>query len=192
MPVALSTRIPQAMSVLYDRKQITDWLGSHTVAKAREYVHAVSELRWLGADTLGGWVQGTRTRPYDVRAYFHDVDDDMWVEGECTCPVSVDCKHVAALLIPGLGHMPTQPVSSVRSELVTWLEGFRTKYAPSPGSKKTTTANTALALVYVITSGSYRSSHLNRFSMPVAAPCASGRVRVMVSAAKEGAPLLKG
>lgn len=41
-------------------------------AKAREYAHAVSELRWRSADTLSSQVSGTRTRPYDVRAHFHD------------------------------------------------------------------------------------------------------------------------
>lgn len=129
------------MSVSYNRKQITDWLGSHTVAKAREYAHAVSGLRWRSADTLSGQVQGTRTRPYDVCAYFHDIDDhrDMWVEGECTCPVSVDCKHVAALLIAGLGHLPQQPATGVRPELVTWLEAFRAKRTatlPEAGSPR--------------------------------------------------------
>jgi superfamily II DNA or RNA helicase len=146
------------MSVSYNRKQITDWLGSHTVAKAREYAHAVSELRWRSADTLSGQVQGTRTRPYDVCAYFHDIDDhrDMWVEGECTCPVGVDCKHVAALLIAGLEHLPQQPATGVRPELVTWLEAFRAKRtATPPRGKKPAIARATHALAYVI-AGSYR------------------------------------
>ncbi|RZF23551.1 helicase [Paraburkholderia sp. UYCP14C] len=148
------------MSVSYSRKQITDWLGSHTVAKAREYAHAVSGLRWQSGDTLSGQVQGTRTRPYDVCAYFHDIDDhrDMWVEGECTCPVSVDCKHVAALLIAGLELIPTQPATGVRPELVTWLEGFRAKRtAAPPRGRKPATARATHALAYLI-AGSYRGS----------------------------------
>ena len=112
------------MSVSYDPRQIAEWLDSYTVSKARSYASAVSELRWIDEDTLAGLVQGTRTRPYDVRAYFHDIDEDMWVEGECTCPVGVDCKHVAALLIAGLAHQPKPSAAGVRAELVTWLENL--------------------------------------------------------------------
>jgi superfamily II DNA or RNA helicase len=138
------------MSVFYDRKQITDWLTPHTVAKAREYAHAVSELRWLAADTLGGWVQGTRTRPYDVRAQFHDVDDNMWVDGECTCPVGFNCKHVAALLIANLEKMP-KPQPGVRPELVSWLEGFRARRTTAQrGDKKSTATRPSHALAYVL------------------------------------------
>ncbi|CAH2904495.1 MAG: putative helicase, superfamily II [uncultured Paraburkholderia sp.] len=143
------------MPVSYTRKQVTDWLGAHTVAKAHDYVNAVSDLRWIRNDTLGGLVQGTRPRPYDVRVYFHDIDEDMWVESECTCPVGSYCKHAAALLVAGLAHLP-QPISGVRQELVTWLEGFRAAHtAPVTRSKKPATTKTTHALAYVI-ANSYR------------------------------------
>lgn len=145
------------MPVSYTRKQITDWLGSHTVTKARDYAHAVSELKWKDDyTTLAGKVQGTRSRPYDVWIAFNDVDEDMWIENECTCPVGFECKHVAALLIAGLEHLPKQPASGVRPELVTWLEGFRAaRTAPVARSKKPATAKPTHALAYVI-AGSYR------------------------------------
>lgn len=147
------------MPVSYTRKQITDWLGSHTVMKARDYLHAVSDLKWQDDYTvLTGKVQGTRSRPYDVWIGFNDVDEDMWIENECTCPVGFECKHVAALLIAGLEHLPKQPVSGVRPELVTWLEGFRAaRTAPVNRSKKSATTRATHALAYVI-ANSYRSS----------------------------------
>ncbi|TPQ37080.1 DEAD/DEAH box helicase [Cupriavidus pinatubonensis] len=147
------------MSVSYDRKQIAAWLDAHTLSKARSYANAVSELRWIDGDTLAGLVQGTRTRPYDVRAYFHDIDEDMWVEGECTCPVGTDCKHVAALLIAGLAHQPRPTATGVRAELVSWLEGFRARRTTAnPAAKKKPTKATH-ALAYVI-GQSYRGAEV--------------------------------
>jgi uncharacterized Zn finger protein len=45
-------------------------------------------------------VQGTPRRPYDVTVElgFHH-DGKVTVDGLCSCPVGVNCKHVAALLI---------------------------------------------------------------------------------------------
>lgn len=143
------------MSQFYDRKQITHWLGSHTLLKAYDYVQSVSNLHWQSANVLSGQVQGTRARPYEVQVSFYDIDEDMWIEGQCTCPVEIDCKHVAALLIAGLDLVPTQPITGVRPELVTWLEHFRAKLAPASGGKKTVAAKAVHALAYLI-AGSYR------------------------------------
>ncbi|MCA8092248.1 DEAD/DEAH box helicase [Burkholderia anthina] len=147
------------MPVSYTRKQITDWLGSHTVTKARDYLHAVLDLKWHGDHTrLAGKVQGTRSRPYDVWIEFNDVDENMWIENECTCPVGFECKHVAALLIAGLEHLPKQPASGVRPELMAWLEGFRAACtAPIARNRKPAATKATHALAYVIAS-SYRGN----------------------------------
>jgi len=156
------------MSVSYDPRQIAEWLDSYTVSKARSYASAVSELRWIDEDTLAGLVQGTRTRPYDVRAYFHDIDEDMWVEGECTCPVGVDCKHVAALLIAGLAHQPKPSAAGVRAELVTWLENFRARRTAANPAAKKKPAKATHALAYVI-GQSYRGCEISLYKARVGA-----------------------
>ncbi|KWZ58381.1 helicase [Burkholderia ubonensis] len=140
------------MAVRYDRNQISEWLGARTVAKARDYVHAVLDLRWRDDDALVGKVQGTRSRPYDVWILFNDVDEDMWIESECSCPVGFECKHVAALLIAGLAHLPKHAATSVRPELVSWLEGFQARRiaATSSVSKKSAGAKATQALAYLI------------------------------------------
>ncbi|MGF6971973.1 putative Zn finger protein [Paraburkholderia sp. JPY465] len=92
-------------SVFYDQAQIAHWLDSRTVARARDYVHAVSKLRWQD-NVLSGEVQGTARRPYTVDVQFYDTADGLWAESECSCPVGYDCKHAAALLIAGLERMP--------------------------------------------------------------------------------------
>jgi len=48
-------------SVFFDRERIAEWLGDHTVAKARS-VGAVTNVKWHGA-TLSGYVQGTQVLP---------------------------------------------------------------------------------------------------------------------------------
>jgi len=130
---------------VYDHAQITDWLGAHTVAKARPYCHSVSHVSWTD-NTLNGRVQGTERRPYQVQVQFEQDDDELVVDGECSCPVGYDCKHVAALLIAGLELVPKTP-APVRPELVQWLEAFRTRHSTSVRKSSTTKATVALAYV---------------------------------------------
>ncbi len=144
------------MAIQYDRKQITEWLDDYTVAKARDYARAVSNLHWQHDDILAGRVQGTRSRPYDVRVIFTDPDEDLWIETECSCPVGGHCKHVAALLIAGLTHLPRQAVTGVRPELAGWLEGFRARHLGAPAGGKRASARASHALAYVIT-GTHQS-----------------------------------
>jgi superfamily II DNA or RNA helicase len=139
------------MPVSYDREHIKQWLDGQTLTKARGYQHAVSDLAWTNAITLSGKVQGTRIQPYDVRVYFHDVEDDMWIACHCSCPVGINCKHVAALLIAGLEQVEAPPANGVRRELVNWLEAFRIRrMAASAQKHKATALKVSHALAYVI------------------------------------------
>src|SRR4051812_13163975 len=47
--------------------------------------------------TLSAGVQGSGGRIYTTVAEFDGAAMQWW--GECSCPVGVDCKHVAALLL---------------------------------------------------------------------------------------------
>ena len=142
-------------SVFFDRERIAEWLGDYTVAKARS-VGAVTNMQWQGA-TLSGDVQGTQRLPYRTRVRFRTDGGSPWAQGDCSCPVGQNCKHVAALLLAELeyhdemGHVthvelnedggaggrvdyrpaksaPNMGASSgVRPELVSWLERFRAR-----------------------------------------------------------------
>lgn len=87
-------------SVFFDRERIAEWLGDHTVAKARS-VGAVTNMTWQGA-TLSGDVQGSQPHPYRTRVRFRTDGGSPWAQGDCTCPVGRNCKHVAALLLAEL------------------------------------------------------------------------------------------
>ncbi|NML30019.1 DEAD/DEAH box helicase [Paraburkholderia antibiotica] len=89
-------------SVFFDRDRITEWLGEWTVAKARS-VGTVSNVKWHGA-TLTGDVQGSQPQPYRTRVRFRTDGGAPWAQGDCTCPVGRDCKHVAALLLAELDY----------------------------------------------------------------------------------------
>ncbi|OAJ52565.1 helicase [Paraburkholderia ginsengiterrae] len=138
-------------SVFFDRERIADWLGDHTVAKAHG-VGAVTDLKWQG-NTLSGNVQGTQRLPYKTRVRFRTDGGSPWAQGDCSCPVGGNCKHVAALLLAELeyhdemdhitpvamdederaGEFLPQPMADgespqgVRPELVSWLERFRAR-----------------------------------------------------------------
>ena len=131
--------------VIYDRAQIIDWLDAQTVAKGQAYVPAVSQLAWAN-DTLSGKVQGTQPRPYVVQADFERDEEDVWVDGDCSCPVGYNCKHVAALLLAGLT-LVSQAPTGVRPAVVQWLEGFQARHNRSPKTAPKPKATHALAYV---------------------------------------------
>jgi superfamily II DNA or RNA helicase len=133
-------------SVFYDVTDVTKWLGERTVAKARDYARAVSNLHWEN-NTLIGEVQGTQRYPYVVDVHFHDVGDELWVEGDCSCPVGFQCKHIAAVLFAGLQEKPSDTHPGVRPELVQWLETFRARAETEAGDTRQPVA-TVTALAY--------------------------------------------
>ncbi|MEO7208180.1 MAG: DEAD/DEAH box helicase [Steroidobacteraceae bacterium] len=148
-------------SFLYDREQIADWLGSHIVARAAGYAHAVSNVHWAD-ETLAGKVQGTERRPYSVQCHFHEDEQELWVESRCSCPVGIDCKHVAALLIAGL-HQPPTVESVPRPELVQWLEGFRMRRLGARGATKKSSAKPTHTLVYQIGDNYARAAEVHLY-----------------------------
>jgi superfamily II DNA or RNA helicase len=60
--------------------------------------HVVS-CDWFAGTRLFGSVKGTRPTTYAVSVNFKASGSNTHVSGVCTCPMSRNCKHVAALLI---------------------------------------------------------------------------------------------
>ncbi len=145
-------------SAPYDRARISDWLGAHTVAKARDYVHAVSALRWQD-NALSGEVQGTARHPYRVTVHFYESEDGPWAESECSCPVGYDCKHVAALLIAGLPAKKPGPQSDMRPEVARWLETFSASLAAAAPRARKALSKPTHVLAYVLGWSRYDQCH---------------------------------
>ncbi len=87
----------------YSEHDIRRCLG-HEFDKGRPYqscgavhnLHADKNGQRLVAD-----VKGTRRRPYRVFAEIKS-GERVHLTGRCSCPVAVDCKHVAAVLLEAI------------------------------------------------------------------------------------------
>jgi superfamily II DNA or RNA helicase len=172
-------------SVFFDRERIVAWLGDHTVAKARS-VGAVTHVEWRGA-TLSGDVQGTLNHPYHTRVKFRSDGGSPWAQGDCSCPVGRNCKHVAALLLaeleyhdetdhitnvdpdmeageggrsPRAWHADNVPSpSGVRPELVSWLERFRARAEAADAVAQKAGAARTQTLAYLLNWSNFHKRH---------------------------------
>ena len=85
-------------------------VGAAAFARGQRYAEDghVGELTWSGSgNALFGNVEGTRARPYVVQVTFRTdaASGAVSASGVCTCPVTINCKHVAALLIATRDHV---------------------------------------------------------------------------------------
>ena len=86
-----------------DLSEVARAVGSSSFARGRAYAGGNRVLRteWDPAEeALTGSVLG-HGGLYNTVAYFEPGDDGTlaFVEGECSCPVAYDCKHVAAIVV---------------------------------------------------------------------------------------------
>ncbi|CAB3686780.1 RNA polymerase-associated protein RapA [Paraburkholderia phenoliruptrix] len=172
-------------SVFFDRERIADWLGDHTVAKARA-VGPVSNVQWHGA-TLTGDVQGSQPQPYRTRVRFRTDGGAPWAQSDCSCPVGRNCKHVAALLLAELEYhdemdhivrvdeserddtasMAANEAGAdsfgrqqgVRPELVSWLERFRARAEAADAAARKPGGARTETLVYRLNWSEFHMRH---------------------------------
>ena len=83
-------------------------LGPDAFRRGTDYVSEGRVLRCLwspGASSLVGSVRGNRGRAYAATVNLARGPADMWAvrSGRCSCPMQVNCKHVAALVIAAVG-----------------------------------------------------------------------------------------
>jgi uncharacterized Zn finger protein len=97
---------------------IKRWVGATYAQRGKTYFRGghVVDIRWRG-EQLVGRVQGSEAQPYRVSILF----DGKHIEGDCSCPVSYNCKHVAALLYACLDAprrvVKTQPLDKQLAKL---------------------------------------------------------------------------
>ena len=125
------------MPLLFDEADIHDSLESRFVERGRAYFRQGKVLSW-SANTDGrrlqGKVAGSRRTPYRVFIYIWPRRNGADIEGECTCPVGYDCKHVAAVLFAALAdesntvEKPTTETPPVDG----WLQQLNLAVAPEP------------------------------------------------------------
>ncbi|HMA26435.1 MAG TPA: SWIM zinc finger family protein, partial [Solirubrobacterales bacterium] len=88
-----------------DLSEVREAVGSRSFGRGRSYERnqSVVAIEWDPSDlTLTGSVAGTTL--YTTTTYFAEANGSLAFEdGECTCPVGYNCKHVAAIVIAAAG-----------------------------------------------------------------------------------------
>ena len=83
-------------------EQILLAVGAPAFARGLAYAKG-GKVTWLTSDperrVLYAEVQGTDPTPYQTLVQVGDPGGKRLSSGRCTCPVAVDCKHVAAVLV---------------------------------------------------------------------------------------------
>jgi SNF2-related domain/Helicase conserved C-terminal domain/SWIM zinc finger len=92
----------------FDLSEVEAVVGTRSFQRGRAFARSgrVREIAWDADDeTLTGSVVGNGGL-YEATAFFASEPDGVLTfgEGECTCPVGYDCKHVAALVIAASTH----------------------------------------------------------------------------------------
>ncbi len=133
--------MPSTAPVSFTTDDLERWLSPSTFRKAFSYVDSVSQMQWADG-VLGGFVQGTRTRPYRVEIDVSRSLRDRYgrLHDQCSCPVGHACKHVTALLLVGMDPLlgaasspgngsddvaeaGLQPASELLQQLSAWHAG---------------------------------------------------------------------
>ncbi|QYB05642.1 SNF2 helicase associated domain-containing protein [Rhodococcus sp. USK10] len=100
-----------------DMSSIKAVLGTTTYTRGEQYArdHAVIQMSWdPAAKELWGEVAGTAREPYSASAFVASVPGrTVYRYGICTCPVGMNCKHVAALLITAMRQARSEAQAAV-------------------------------------------------------------------------------
>ncbi|MDT8410621.1 MAG: DEAD/DEAH box helicase [Wenzhouxiangellaceae bacterium] len=94
-----------------------------------------------GGVRLSGHCQGSLAQPYRQRIEISEGKNGAVLNGECSCPVGYNCKHVVALVLTWQALAP--PEESDRDEVTEWL-------AELGADAKAATAPSEDALLYLI------------------------------------------
>ncbi len=109
---------------------------------------------------INGMVQGGRPQPYHVVAYIKFRTDGVpFIRGMCNCPVSRNCKHVAALLLQYLAECkPSAQTAAISgasnavndAQLKEWLTGLEQALLPVPAPATGSMPVTQERLLYIL------------------------------------------
>lgn len=119
-------------------------LGSNTFQRGSEYAREGRVLRchWSAdARTLVGSVEGSGSRVYTTTALLIRGSAGTWVlvGGRCSCPMRMDCKHVAAIVVEaGTRQIAPEPVG--------WQESLEALIPDVARAGKASSAQSAIPL----------------------------------------------
>ena len=110
-------------------------LGTSTVAKG-EFLWLDDRVRQVevtaGGARISGNVFDSRPRPYGQTIMLASNGRAVTINGYCSCPVGVNCKHVAAVLLQHLEHQATDNASSVSATAPESFDPFNAATSKTP------------------------------------------------------------
>lgn len=112
---------PQSLSAAWLARETdaASWRrGSRYFRDARATLTEVERLP-DGGMRLIGTCRGTEVEPYRQRIEIRGEGNRIELDGECSCPVGYNCKHVVALVLTWQALAPREPAA--RDEVVDWL-----------------------------------------------------------------------
>jgi hypothetical protein len=95
-----------------------------TFARGEDYARRGNVLTITGeGDYIEGTVAGSGRHIYGVGVYLESRQRGIAFDGECSCPMANNCKHVVALLLASLEHDKTRTVtaSALPDSAADWL-----------------------------------------------------------------------
>jgi superfamily II DNA or RNA helicase len=110
--------------------------GPTSYARGLTYArkHAVISMRWDEVESaVHGRVMGSHGEVYDTTAYFASGFGSAlgFAEGECSCPVAMDCKHVVALVVTAAG-LVSGPKRPGKPKPPTWEQSLSALLTTAP------------------------------------------------------------
>ncbi len=143
--------MPAVTLTTYTEDDVTSWLGAKEVAKGHTYTDAVHELE-VSDERIIALVTGTARQPYTstARLVQHKNGKLSLING-CTCPVGMDCKHVAAMLLKAIDERHPDPVDRVSPGIMSWVADLR-RVSIAVAKKKTRPTSARQQLFYILKS----------------------------------------
>ncbi|PVE19145.1 DEAD/DEAH box helicase [Arthrobacter sp. Bz4] len=150
--------MPRTSSPMIDVTDIIRMVGGASFQRGQTYAKqgAVSQLAWdPSGNTLDARVQGNSPAAYRTRLFLSEKGDGRYHlrDSFCSCPISLDCKHVAATALQSnTEHLLsrqelTTPIR--KAEQVGWQNSLSGLITPTPDDGVTTpTPPTPLALQF--------------------------------------------
>ncbi|MEM7259000.1 MAG: SNF2-related protein, partial [Pseudomonadota bacterium] len=96
-----------------------------TLAKGRDYAdqNRVTNLLFDGSRTVTATVAGSADQPYELRVMVTRGRENLSLRGTCSCPVRLNCKHVAATIFSWLNADKT--IDSSDDAIALWREALK-------------------------------------------------------------------
>lgn len=129
------------------------------------------ELR-SAAECVTGRVLGSASQAYDVEVALRSSGEQVLIHGTCSCPVSLNCKHVAALLLECVNRGPRAPFTGaaglVRTgdhEFDAWLAQLRGALQGNPRERTSSVLTDPAKLLFLLRAGNPAGA--DRYLSPV-------------------------